>query len=599
MSVTFPLFLVLGLFLPGFFIAKFLRHDLWPASAFVISLLILFHSVFWLGIAGIPIKLWSVAPLLIVASVAGAWAQRRFALPAPVRPRTPLSKEEWILLLSSGLVGAVLLVHSATSPLLGSDTLFRWDFLAQRLLALGRFDFYPPLTPVDFRTYFYVDGIPPMVSFTNWWLYASAGRYLPSLICIFVTAQFVGTLAFTYGAAAALFSRRAGVIAAAILAASPLYFRSVVLGQETGLTALSIAAVIYFIAACKRPKDLPAMVSAGLAAGLCALSREYGWIALIAGAIALAWRRQAGKQILLFAAVAAGVAGPWYLRNWGRAGNPFYSLRFSDFAVNPIHDAIFQFYNSSLGIEHWTAGNWTSVFLLVAGLALLPVLAGIPGGIRHFRKHGYLLVTAFLLLAVWMLSVGYTSGGVEISIRVLSPFVVVLSITAAGFLEPWMHRERWRTALLIGIVLCQVWTAAQGMFFPNEILAVRADQWRQSAFPEILKPAEFQIHDHLVRVLPHGYRVLSDNAYLHAALIDSGIEVVPVWSPEVRFLFSSSPEEAERRLAALGIGSVVCYPQSLNMSYLQIASPLYAALSQRWLVLGHSEDLYVMAPKFH
>src|ERR1035437_6596006 len=127
---------------------------------------------------------------------------------------------------------------------MGGDMLFRWDFLAQRLLALGRFDFYPPLTPADFRTYFFVDGIPPMVSFTHWWLYASAGRYLPPLICVFVAAQFACTLAFTYGAASAVFSRRAGVLAAAMLAASPLYFRSVVLGQETGLTALGIAATL-------------------------------------------------------------------------------------------------------------------------------------------------------------------------------------------------------------------------------------------------------------------------------------------------------------------------------------------------------------------
>src|SRR5260370_27486398 len=148
------------------------------------------------------------------------------------------------LILSSGFVGVVLFVHSAVSPLMGGDMSFRWDFLAQRLLALGRFDFYPPLSAPDFRTYFFVDGIPPMVSFTYWWLYASAGRYMPSLISIFVAAQFACTLTFTYGTASVVFSRRAGILAAAILAASPLYFRSGVLGPETVLTALAIAATV-------------------------------------------------------------------------------------------------------------------------------------------------------------------------------------------------------------------------------------------------------------------------------------------------------------------------------------------------------------------
>ena len=357
-----------------------------------------------------------------------------------------------MLILSSGFVGAVLLVHSAISPLMGGDTLFRWDFLAQRLLALGRFDFYPPLTAADFRTYFFVDGIPPMVSFTHWWLYASAGRYLPSLICIFVAAQFACTLAFTYGAASAVFSRRAGVLAAAILAASPLYFRSVVLGQETGLTALSIAATIYFIVTARQPNDVPAMVSAGLAAALCALSREYGWIAVIAGVIALLWRRQPLKQVFVFGAVATAAAAPWYVRNWILSGNPFYSLRFGSFAVNPIHDRILHYYSASLGVQQWTVGNWASVLSVLLLFATFQVLAGIPGGFTRFRPHGYLIVIALLLVAVWIQSVGFTSGGAEGSMRVLSPALVVLSITAAGLLEPLTRRARWYTAVAVAII---------------------------------------------------------------------------------------------------------------------------------------------------
>src|ERR1017187_7939967 len=247
MLAIFPLFLLLGLFLPGFFLAKYSRHTLWWASSFVISLLILFHSIFWLGVLHVSISLWTVLPGLLAISAGGAWLQRRFAMPAESNPPPQATRLDRILILGCGLVGAVLLVHSAISPLMGGDTTFRWDFLAQRLLALGKFDFYPPLTAADFRTYFYVDGIPPLVSFTDWWVYASAGRHLPWLLCVFVAAQFACALGFTYGAASAVFSRRAGVLAAAILAACPLYFRSVVLGQETGLTALAIAATIYFV----------------------------------------------------------------------------------------------------------------------------------------------------------------------------------------------------------------------------------------------------------------------------------------------------------------------------------------------------------------
>jgi len=72
MLLFLPLFLLLGLFLPGYFITKSLKNRMAAASAFLISLLILFHTVFWLGIAGVPITLWTVSPCLALAAVVGA-----------------------------------------------------------------------------------------------------------------------------------------------------------------------------------------------------------------------------------------------------------------------------------------------------------------------------------------------------------------------------------------------------------------------------------------------------------------------------------------------------------------------------------------------
>jgi Dolichyl-phosphate-mannose-protein mannosyltransferase len=599
MLLILPFFLILGLFLPGLFLAKYLRHGLWWASAFPISLLILFHIVFWLGIFHVPITLWSVLPCLAAASAAAYWLQRRSAVPAKTEPEAPLPRLDQILILSSGFIGAILLVRSAVSPLIGFDTRFRWDFLAQRLLALGRFDFYPPLTAVDFRTYFLVDGIPPLVSFTHWWMYASAGQHLPILISLFVAAQFVCTLAFTYGTASAIFSRRAGVFAAAILTACPLFFRSVALGQETGLTALAIAAMLYFIVTARQPGDARAIVSAGLAAALCALSREYGWIALVAGAIALLWRRESLKQVFVFAGVTAAVAGPWYVRNWMLAGNPFYSLRFMDFAVNPIHDAILQHYNDLLGLGRWTSGTWASLFWFLLLFATLQVVAGLPGGFTRFRRNGYLIVIALLLSAVWIQSAGYTSGGIEISTRVLSPMWVVLSITAAGLLEPLTRRAGWNTAIVAVILLCQFWTAAQGAMYPNKPLSMTLSEWPGKMFRSVPEEAEFRLTDQIAAYLPAGSRVLSDSAHLHAAMLEKGIEVVPVWSPEVRFIFSLPPEEAERQLRALHIGNVAYYPQSLNTGYLVAHSPFYAALPRRWRVKAQVKGtfFYILEPK--
>jgi hypothetical protein len=114
-----------------------------------------------------------------------------------------------------------------------------------------------------------------------------------------------------------------------------------------------------------------------------------------------AWWRLFGearlaKQIFVFAAVLALVAAPWYVRNLIIAGNPFYSLRFLRFAVNPIHDGIIQSYESALGVSGWTIGKWATLAGMIFLAAILQVLAGVPGGLRDFRKNGYLMVFALL-----------------------------------------------------------------------------------------------------------------------------------------------------------------------------------------------------------
>jgi len=499
---------------------------------------------------------------------------------------TRIGTLERALLVSTAIVGAALFARSVISPLIGYDSPFRWDYLAHRLFSLHRFDFYPPLQPADFHNYFAADAIPPLVSFAYWWLYASAGRYAPSLIALFVLAQFAATLAFTYGAAASLFSRRAGFLAAAMLAACPLYFRAVLIGQETGLTALSIAAVIYFVVSGRQQEKIGPMVSAGLAAGLSALSREYGWIALPVGVIALLWTRQRFKHVFVFVVVATAAALPWYARTWMLTGNPFYPLTFANFAVNPISNGILQHYHQQLSIQNWSVGDWIKILWFVLLWAPLQLLTGIAGGIQQFRQRGYLLVNAVLLMAVWLQSAAYTSGGVEVSTRVLSPVLVILSISGAGLLTRLDMSTRLQSIVTITIMLCQIWTAAHAALYPRDPLTVALGEWSRDAFQPVSPPIEFEVRDQLVRSLPQGTRMLSDNAYLYAALIEKGIEVVPIWSPEVRFLFSSTPEEAQRRLQSLGITSVAYYPESLNTSYLISASPFYASLQERWHLLA-------------
>ena len=224
---------------------------------------------------------------------------------------------------------------------------------------------------------------------------------------------------------------------------------------------------------------------------------------------------------------------------------------------------------------------------------------GIAGGILNFRKHGYLIAIALLLTAVWIQAAGYTSGGVENSIRVLSPAMVTLSILGAGALQRWVERAGLMNLAVAVIILCQVWTAGHGVFYPSDPLSIPMSQWRESAFQAIPAPIEFQLREALSNSLRAGSRIVSDNAYLHAALIEKGIEVVPVWSPEVSFLFSATAQEASDRLEALGIAGVGYYPQSLNTTYLISASPFYASLPQRWRARAEAAGVFTLYTPNH
>ena len=215
------------------------------------------------------------------------------------------------------------------------------------------------------------------------------------------------------------------------------------------------------------------------------------------------WKRQPWRQTAIFAAATLSTAGPWYVRNWVLTGNPLYSLELLHFPVNPVHAAILRVYQMSLGMGGWTASDWRTVLLYLAGFATLPMLAGFPAAVRDFRRHGFLLVIALLLVAVWLQSVAYTSGGFGLSTRVLSPALVVLAIAAAGWLEPLLRRRCWHLPLLAAILLFQLWTILNGMMFPAQPLTTPPLPARH-AFPNVPKPTEFQLADRLAQVLPAG-----------------------------------------------------------------------------------------------
>src|SRR5690606_18321376 len=106
-------------------------------------------------------------------------------------------------------------------------------------------------------------------------------------------------------------------------------------------------------------------------------------------------------------------------------------------------------------------------------------------------------------------------------------------------------------------------------------------------FPRVLMPAQYRVYveaasasvlppDHATRVrsleataLLEGERILAEAPYVHAAIRDFDIEIVPLHSPEVSFLFDAelSTMQMRERLRELNIEYMIFEKQNRGWDY--------------------------------
>ncbi len=593
---------ILGFILPGYLASILLGSRARFGSAFIISLLILFYGVLGCDAAGLPITFARVCIYEAVVTAALAWGVHRRIGWRTVHERAwsrsrgteRVTAAERALLSCTVAAGVMMLLRYLVQPLSGVDAPFRWDFLAAQILSHARMDFYPPLRPDDYRIYFFPDAIPPTVSVAYWWLYAAVGRHEPRLTVIAVLLQYTCVSALTFRIAARLHSRGAGFLAAAILASSPLFYRALFIGQETGLTGLSMAAMLFFLVCSDGCRDVQSIVLAGLCASLGALSREYGWMWIAVGGVVLAWRRQGWAALAVFAATAAAVAAPWYVRTWVLTGDPFYPLapgRLFRMAT-PVYSGFLKMHHELLGLGALSAENWGQLTRFLLLMAPLPLVLGPIVGACAPRRWGFLTLGALLLVAVWFQSVPYTEGGFLYSTRVLSAALVLLSLLTAFGLAAMSTRPRVGWLVTAAVVLCSAWMLVNALTFPVELDTIPlAGLPRIALHRQVFGYLETRLPGILGRVLPAGSRILSDDAYAHAALQGSPYELVPTWSPEVAFLFdpATEPREARRALLNRGITAALFGPQNA-MSYFYSKYRYFAEDSRGWALLARSPE---------
>jgi hypothetical protein len=451
---------------------------------------------------------------------------------------------DWLWLLAAGAGFASIAVRAVVEPLSGWDNLFRWDFLARQMLRLGTLAFYPPMTANDFLHYGWCDGIPPLVPVLNFWTYLSAGQ----TAALATAPRVVGEAALLfYGVgrlASGLWGERAAWPARAALATSAVLLWGVAMGQETGLTALTLIAMFVFLDEHGRSGARADLFWAGLAAGTGALCREYGLVWPVFGLIALAGQGGLRAGWKVFSVTAALVAAPWYLRNWILTGNPLYSLDLAGlFPTNAVYAEHMRLASQHFGIFVNLELIPSLLLLLVIGAGLLVGLAA-WGARRGPRPAAPLVVGIVVVGALWLWSVNQTMGGWNYSTRVLTPALALTAVLAGAAL---VRLTGWpRRIAACALLLFAGDAAFPALHLPNnptpppEVLF--SGQWRD--FGRVVAARNALLWWDALAARAGESEIVVDHPDIFA-LVARGAHAVPLTSPQVAFLFDDRLPFAE------------------------------------------------------
>lgn len=565
LEIPFRLALMLaGLLGPGTMLLRALRLPWSLAAAFASSAAILYALVLLFAGTGVPFSLSTLAAGLaavalglraVKARPAAAGLSSSFSCFIRLRAWLPLYLAFW----------AIVAWRLLAQPLSGPDVNFRWSWLAEQMLRFGTLDFYPPRSGADFSRYFWAESIPPEVAGLYAWAYACAGSTHALWTSPVVALQLLGLhemiwrLGSRWGGD--LVARRAVLLAAAC----PLLTWSVVIGQETGLTALALVGAAWCLHHLRVEHGRGWIVLAGVFAVVGAGTREYGPVlAGIIVAAAAAATPLPRSRLALLAAVALPLALAWPVRVFVLTGNPVYSLglgglvpvnvNFADW--NDLFRAGNRFDVASAGT--WLVlGRYTLLWAFPAVIGSFAIIVLLLQRLPEARPIAWLVVP---VLVLWFISIFYTAGGLFYSLRVLSPALALLTVVAAysiGLFVP----TGGMAALVSLILVCLVGESLpKTLVLPENPYRVPWRAWAGAAGNlGAAVRAENQALLAKLKPLTGRNRVITDNAGLPRVLEGIGTEALPLWTPDVAWLFDSRlpAEEIARRWQRSGLHYVV------------------------------------------
>lgn len=495
----------------------------------------------------------------------------------------------WLPLLPVLLVVAY---RAVAQPLHGADTIFRWDHLARQMWTQASLSFYPPVTGADYAIYGWPDGIPPLVSALYHWIYTLAGAIRPQATAPVVVCQVVLLFAGTRTLARREFSERAAFFAGLILATIPLAPWAAGMGQETGLTALSVLGLLLYLPRDRQEETHASVVAAAGCAALGALAREYGLIFPVLGFMLIMRRGLSPMARLIFPLTVSLLVPPWYARNWLLTGHPLFNHALAGFfPLNEAHARLMALYQEKFSWRQLPP-EAARVYFTYGFTALF---AGLAGAMLFFRRLLSALVICAVMLCLYVVSLGHTAGGYFYGLRLLNPAFALCALAGGAALARWVPGRTHLAGVTAALCLLAADAALKNLTLP-------ANPYRLP--PRIWLTAGNAIHEfHASEALRTVARVVGADGVIvlgpQAQLQNLGVRCAPPWSPALGNFFDpqATPENQARTLIATGFAYVLTYRDDINIRYLAGAA-LFRQPSSHLRVALISDDmvLYRITP---
>ena len=454
--------------------------------------------------------------------------------------------------------------------------MFRWEFLAKQIITETNFSFYPASD--NFTKYFYTDSMPVLVHSTYLYAYLSSGSQNPLFTMLNVIFQLIaiGMIIFAIVHRDQDDANKAWIAVLFCMGSGVLVWGTA-MNQDTGYTALSIAAILYFALAEKI--SCKSIIILAIVSSLGGLAREYGLAFILFTGLVLIVRKVSMKQLMVFITVSFVLTAPWYIRTWYLTQNPFYNINL--FSIFPLNDVQAKLMGILADNVKYNSMGTVSRIIYGAGDKFVLLLILLVLALAKARKRDLLIYLAVLMMsALWFISL-FSTYMTDYSLRVLTPLcplIIVLFFRQS-------HNEKF-IKFLVPIAACLALYNA--FIFPQNIEVLTRPGFSQS-FKKFERRSQFQALFQWKKELT----ILTENPFIFSESQEyANINVVPVWDPRLKSLFLGDVDKPIHKLEECGINAIMLFKDSyFNVIYnkgifLEMRNWEIILETDRWVLYG-------------